>query len=176
MRGAIDLTRQPTGDGRGSGLSFQFKGITLSTEYPAIAIFVIGLLFFGLAVWNESFQTASITFTGQLEDIPPHEADVWAAVPLIPVASRPDGSIEYTLDIKPHSDTVWAVVVTPGRDPVMNVTYTRLRLSSPLGSSGLADFKRLPVGRPVRTMPPISTIEPARAPLPGLDEQPGWNR
>jgi len=175
LRGAINLTRQ-AGGGPGSGLSFEFKGTKLSTDFPAIAIFAIGLLFFGLTMWSESLQTRTIKFVGRLEDVPPQQAIVYAAVPLMPVISSPDGSIEYSLNLDPNNDTVFAVVVTPGREPVMNVTSTQLRPTW-FGAFETARFdKPLPVGRAVSTMPPASTIEAARAPLPGLDEPTGWKK
>jgi hypothetical protein len=171
LRGAISLTREPnTEGGGGAGLGFQLQGIKLTTDYPAIGIFAIGLLFFGLGVWSEAQQTDSITITGRLENISPREADVYAAVPLIPVMSKPDGTIDYQLAIRPHTD-VWAVVITPGRDPVMNMDSAPLRRT--FGSVGRADFEDLPVGQPARSMPPASTIEPVRAPLPGLTELSG---
>jgi hypothetical protein len=168
MRGAVSLTRCPDSDGAARGLDFQFQGLKLTTDYPAIAIFALGLIFFGLALWSESQRTDSITITGRLENILPRDATVYAAVPLIPVMSKSDGTIDYQLSIRPQHTDVWAVVVTPGRDPSFNLDSTPLQRTSVIGSAGRADFEDLPVGELVRAMPAVSTVEPVAAQLPGL--------
>lgn len=167
LRGAVSLTRCPESDGVARGLDFQFQGLKLTTDYPAIAIFALGLLFFGLASWRESQQTEIITITGRLENTP-QGATVYAAVPLIPVMSKSNGTIDYQLSIDPQTTYVWAVVVTPGNDQLISLDSAPLQRTSVIGSALRADFDDIPVGKPVKDMPPVSTVEPVADQLPGL--------
>ena len=173
MRGAISLTRQPSGGGGSPALAVQLQGIKLSTDYPAIAIFAVGLLFLGLAIWTDQNQTVSIRVSAQLEGATPQEAAIYAAVPLIPVTPRPDGSIEYTLDVRPDAETISVMVVTPGHEPPTYLTYGQLQRSAPVGSVRVAALGPLKVGRPVRGIPAAPRIDQVPEPLPGTGENSG---
>ena len=171
LRGAISLTREPTDRGRNPALCFQFQGIKLAANSPGLALFAVGLLFLGLAIWTDHNQTISVRVSARLEGASPQEADIYAAVPLIPVTSRPDGSIEYTLSLRPEADTIWVVVVAPGYEPPTQLTYGQLQRSAPVGSERFAQLGPLQVGQPRRPIPAAPRIDEVPAPLPGTTDK-----
>jgi len=88
----------------------QFK---LTTHAPALGLFIIGLLFAGLAIYFAQATTAMpIKLTGATKNI---EEPVNVLVRSEWGVPSPQGQVDHV--IRPHIDVLWVVITAPGYKP-----------------------------------------------------------
>ncbi|HEY7066314.1 MAG TPA: hypothetical protein VII06_32880 [Chloroflexota bacterium] len=171
-RQTITLTHRRDNGGRGPGISVNFQGLkdfSLNTDYPAVALFVIGLLFVVCAIWASRPEQIGVQFRAQLDGDDPWDASVYVAIPLTKVETESDGrSIDFTVyhNAEPVILTAMICVPTVGcQDVAGRVTRTLPLAGSDTGRSVDLKLLHLPAAKTKPEVNPAN-IETPRASLP----------
>jgi hypothetical protein len=151
-KGAISLNVASAREGFTVELA---KEIKLSTRYPAIALFIIGLLFFFCAAWfaqrgtlQSMVVTGKITSPDDIKDI----AVYLLAGPWVSEADDGTGKIEY--EFHPHLKNLKIQIIAPGyKGTGQEKTF---RVSGQKISIGEIDVGR----RVVKEVKPMANIPP----------------
>lgn len=161
-KGAISLEAASGGEGFSLDIEKQLK---ITTQYPAIALFVIGLLFIALALWfSQPDGVSPLTITGKVTASDPSSvsvnigADSWSFHP------STDGQVHGV--IYPNLGVLRVEVVAPGHEiPKVTTTITKNNIAS-----GYADLGRLEFGSVLVKKPQAdpAQIQGVHAALPSL--------
>jgi hypothetical protein len=169
--GALKVKKKQK-NGDGTALAFEFRGIKLRTDFPAIGIAMGGLLFALLAAWMDQNGTMTIHVEGKLVGENLTGVQLFAAVPMKPVHNPGNGTIKDDVTFVLGQDRVYIIPVVPGHqgptsgdlDPPMPFTRTRR-----------VDVGEVPVKSAAISMPgPSATVVAAPTPEPGSENRKGY--
>jgi hypothetical protein len=170
LRGTISLKRGAGGEGRPAGFSVEFQGFKLSTDYPALALFAIGLLFVGGAAWLvQPPDIVALDVTGRLE------TDDSTGVEVVIRSLRWDidvddgGVIDST--VHPHLRKLQLEIKAPSHKPEPIRKTIHPRAAAGNGSALVVDLGVIPLGPPLRERHAPAAIEAPRQRLPGRHEE-----
>jgi hypothetical protein len=173
MRGAISLKREPGGEGGHPGLSVEFQGLKLNTDYPALALFLIGLLFVGGAAWLvQPPEIVPLDVTGQIETNDPTGVEVVIRSLRWDIDVDDGGVIDST--VHPHLRKLQLEINAPSHKPEPIRKTINPRLSAGNGSSLVVDLGVISLGPPLRERSAPTVIETPRARLPARHEAGGF--
>jgi hypothetical protein len=113
LRGTVQVRRPKSGTSR-SALALEFKGLKMSTDYQAIGVSLVGLLFASLAAWMDLNGTMTIHVKARLIGDDVSGVQVFAAVPLEPVMMQDGGHIEDDISFVPNQSMIYIVPLVPG--------------------------------------------------------------
>jgi hypothetical protein len=147
------------------------KTLKITTHYPALGLFIIGLAFIVTSVWYSKPEVYSVKLVGQVLDLDPED------VPALKVYGGPwerrlrftDGTIKEI--INPNLEVMTVEILAPGYDPI-RVPIEKKDLWLGTASLGKLRFK----SRKVADRPPENpdNIETPDEPLPALDAPAGF--
>jgi hypothetical protein len=169
--GALKVKKkQKIGDG--TALAFEFRGIKLRTDFPAIGIAMGGLFFAVLAAWMDLNSTMTIHVKGRLVGEGLEDVKLYAAVPMERVENPGTGIIEDDVTFVLGLDTIYIVPIVPG-----HLGPKGVKLDPPVlfARARAVDVGEVPVKSAAIPMPgPSATLVAVPPPEPGSQNRKGY--
>ncbi len=168
----ILLKVAPRRRGTLSGIKLEFQGLKVSTDYPAVGLFVIGLAFLGGSAWfARPAEVEPLQIRGQVRSADP-SVKIYVTTTKWSVDRQTDGHVRGT--VYPNLEDLRVVVVAPGHEPAEVEVFVEASRPWLIGSARVANLGVIDLGGVVLEKPAVdpAKVQDPRKPLPG-PEQPG---
>lgn len=162
--GAIKLSETA---GKGAFAVQIRKDIKITTSYPALGIFVIGLLFTAFSIWMTKPESETpLTILGHLDLADPSSVRIQVEPDQVAFSDTPDSTGKFDKTLHPHIDRVKVTIVASGYIPekkelLLNVEQDRhivnlpsnLRFDRVVANPGAGEIKPVAAAAAAKIQP-----------------------